>query len=377
MEKTRKIHLLHDCAGVCLATAILTACVASDNVESVATPSSAIKSDMTADSITDAINSLNIDKPEDFGMIKLAEYKKLVVTVPVMREVTDDDVEVRIKDDMSDMSEDAEEIADGYFTSINFIGKIDGEEFDGGSVDNYTLEIGSHSFIDGFEEALIGLKVGDVKDVQVTFQDDYYSDELAGKDAIFTVTVNSISKIPDLTDDIAHQLNDSCDTADEYREYVKNQITEELEFDYLLEKGSRTLSNIKELSEVSVTDEAIDWASNLLIKQYYVPTFAHYYGSSFAEMLVQKCTTLDEFKDSMYDQAKQMAEDTIVIDAIAKKEGIEITDDVRKDYAANFRLTVDELIQEFGAEYIDFNVMQYEVYKALEDSVVYTYMSVD
>ena len=371
----RKIHLLRGCAGVCLATAILTACVASDNVESVATPSSAIKSDMTADSITDAINSLNIDKPEDFGMIKLAEYKKLVVTVPVMREVTDDDVEVRIKDDMSDMSEDAEEITDGYFTNINFIGKIDGEEFDGGSADNYTLEIGSHSFIDGFEEALIGLKVGDVKDVQVTFPDDYYSDELAGKDAIFTVTVNSISKIPDLTDDIAHQLNDSCDTADEYREYVKNQITEELEFDYLLEKGSRTLSNIKELSEVSVTDEAIDWASNLLIKQYYVPTFAHYYGSSFAEMLVQKGTTLDAFKDSMYDQAKQMAEDTIVIDAIAKKEGIEITDDVRKDYAAKFGLTVDELIQEFGAEYIDFNVMQYEVYKVLNDSVVYTYVT--
>ena len=377
MEKTRKIHLLHDCAGVCLATAILTACVASDNVESVATPSSAIKSDMTADSITDAINSLNIDKPEDFGMIKLAEYKKLVVTVPVMREVTDDDVEARIKDDMSDMSEDAEEITDGYFTNINFIEKIDGEEFDGGSVDNYTLEIGSHSFIDGFEEALIGLKVGDVKDVQVTFQDDYYSDELAGKDAIFTVTVNSISKIPDLTDDIAHQLNDSCDTADEYREYVKNQITEELEFDYLLEKGSRTLSNIKELSEVSVTDEAIDWASNLLIKQYYVPTFAHYYGSSLAEMLVQKGTTLDAFKDSMYVQAKGLAEDTIIIDAIAKREDIEITDDVRKDYAANFGLTVDELIQEFGAEYIDFNVMQYEVYKALEDSVVYMYMSVD
>ena len=371
----RKIHLLRGCAGVCLATAILTACVASDNVESVATPSSAIKSDMTADSITDAINSLNIDKPEDFGMIKLAEYKKLVVTVPVMREVTDDDVEARIKDDMSDMSEDAEEIANGYFTNINFIGKIDGEEFDGGSADNYTLEIGSHSFIDGFEEALIGLKVGDVKDVQVTFPDDYYSDELAGKDAIFTVTVNSISKIPDLTDDIAHQLNDSCDTADEYREYVKNQITEELEFDYLLEKGSRTLSDIKELSEVSVTDEAIDWASNLLIKQYYVPTFAHYYGSSFAEMLVQKGTTLDAFKDSMYDQAKQMAEDTIVIDAIAKKEGIEITDDVRKDYAAKFGLTVDELIQEFGAEYIDFNVMQYEVYKVLNDSVVYTYVT--
>lgn len=371
----RKIHLLRGCAGVCLATAILTACVASDNVESMATPSSAIKSDMTADSITDAINSLNIDKPEDFGMIKLAEYKKLVVTVPVMREVTDDDVEARIKDDMSDMSEDAEEITDGYFTNINFIGKIDGEEFDGGSADNYTLEIGSHSFIDGFEEALIGLKVGDVKDVQVTFPDDYYSDELAGKNAIFTVTVNSISKIPDLTDDIAHQLNDSCDTADEYREYVKNQITEELEFDYLLEKGSRTLSNIKELSEVSVTDEAIDWASNLLIKQYYVPTFAHYYGSSFAEMLVQKGTTLDAFKDSMYDQAKQMAEDTIVIDAIAKKEGIEITDEVRQGYAANFGLTVDELIQEFGAEYVDFNVMQYEVYKVLNDSVVYTYVT--
>ena len=371
----RKIHLLRGCAGVCLATAILTACVASDNVESMATPSSAIKSDMTADSITDAINSLNIDKPEDFGMIKLAEYKKLVVTVPVMREVTDDDVEARIKDDMSDMSEDAEEITDGYFTNINFIGKIDGEEFDGGSADNYTLEIGSHSFIDGFEEALIGLKVGDVKDVQVTFPDDYYSDELAGKNAIFTVTVNSISKIPDLTDDIAHQLNDSCDTADEYREYVKNQITEELEFDYLLEKGSRTLSDIKELSEVSVTDEAIDWASNLLIKQYYVPTFAHYYGSSFAEMLVQKGTTLDAFKDSMYDQAKQMAEDTIVIDAIAKKEGIEITDEVRQGYAANFGLTVDELIQEFGAEYVDFNVMQYEVYKVLNDSVVYTYVT--
>lgn len=371
----RKIHLLRGCAGVCLATAILTACVASDNVESMATPSSAIKSDMTADSITDAINSLNIDKPEDFGMIKLAEYKKLVVTVPVMREVTDDDVEARIKDDMSDMSEDAEEITDGYFTNINFIGKIDGEEFDGGSADNYTLEIGSHSFIDGFEEALIGLKVGDVKDVQVTFPDDYYSDELAGKNAIFTVTVNSISKIPDLTDDIAHQLNDSCDTADEYREYVKNQITEELEFDYLLEKGSRTLSDIKELSEVSVTDEAIDWASNLLIKQYYVPTFAHYYGSSFAEMLVQKGTTLDAFKDSMYDQAKQMAEDTLVVDAIAKNEGIEITDEVRQGYAANFGLTVDELIQEFGAEYVDFNVMQYEVYKVLNDSVVYTYVT--
>lgn len=369
----RKIDFLRDLAAACIATALLTACVAAGNTQEVATPSSAAKEDITAEAVDDAIKSLSIARPGDFGMIKLANYKNLAVTVPVIQEVTDEDVAERIRTTMSDMREPADVIENGYFANINFVGKMDGQEFDGGSADDYTIEIGSGTFIDGFEDALIGLKVDDVKDVSLTFPEDYYSEDLAGKDVVFTVTVNEISKIPELTDEIAHKLNDSCDTADKYRTLIRENLVKEFEFDYVQEKGYQALSDVKALSEVSVSDAAIDWAGNLLITQYYVPTFALYYETTFAEMLEKTQTSIEAFKEGIYDQAKQMAEDSIVIEAIAEKEGIELTDSNREDYAANFGITADELIERFGAEYVDFNVKQYEVYKVLNDNVIYTY----
>lgn len=374
----KKNTILNSLAVVCIASAMMTACTAqsdtSTSKENTASPSTIAEEEITADSIEKEIELLSVEKPESLGTITLSEYKDLVVTVPTEAEVSDDEVESQIKTDMSVYKESADEVQNGDTLNIDFVGKKDGEAFDGGSAESYSVVVGSHTLVSGFEEGMIGMKNGESKDIEVTFPDDYSNEDLAGRTVVFSVIVNSIERTPELNDDYAHQMNDACNTADEYRAKIREDLETQNDFAYLQDKGYQVMDDLRQTSEISVSDEAVDWAKNVLIKEYYVPTFSNHYGISFATMLANENTSLASFKEQIGDSAKQMAEDVLIADTIAAKEGIEVTDDMIDNYAATLDITSEELLTYFGTEYVEINVKQYEVFKKLNDAVVFTYV---
>lgn len=375
----KKNTILNGIAVVCIASAVMTACSARNDSatssESTASPSSITEEEtVTEDSIEKEIDLLNVEKPESFGTIKLSEYKDLVVTVPVESEVSDDEIEAQIVTDMASFKEDADTVQNGDTITIDFVGKKDGKVFDGGSAESYSVVVGSNTLVSGFEEGMVGMKSGESKDIDVTFPEDYSNTDLAGQTVTFSVVVNNIKRTPELTDDYAHQIDETCNTVDEYKAKIRESLEKQNDFSYLQNKGYQVMDDLRQTSEISVTDEAIDWAKNVLIKDYYVPTFANYYGATFASILAGENTSLASFKEQINASAKQMAEDVLITDTIAEKEGIKITNDTITDYAAMLDLTADNLLSSFGEEYVDINVKQYEVFKKLNDAVVFTYV---
>lgn len=368
-EKNGLVYL----AAVCIASATITACAGVDLRDKVATSLVATESNATKSSIDEAVSSLSVARPERLGNIKLAEYRNLAVSIPSIAEITDIDVNDAIRNRLKTKATFVNEVQTGDTVNIDFNGKIDGNEFDGGNAEGYELEIGSGAFIDGFEDSLIGMKNGETKDISLTFPSDYSNEELAGKDVIFTVTVNEIKRIPELTDALAKELDPSCDGVEDYKKKVLSELISDNDFSYMRQKGYAALEELESLSDIEVSDEAVEWARNLLIAQYYVPTFENYYGMSFSDMLKKQNVSLDEFKNNLTSAAKQLAEDTLVIDTVSKEANIEITDADKEEYAKEIGTTMDVLQSDFGDDYINLNVKEYKVLNYLTEQVVYTY----
>lgn len=368
-EKNGLVYL----AAVCIASATITACAGVDLRDKVTTSLVATESNATKSSIDEAVSSLSVARPERLGNIKLAEYRNLAVSIPSIAEITDIDVNDAIRNRLKTKATFVNEVQTGDTVNIDFNGKIDGNEFDGGNAEGYELEIGSGAFIDGFEDSLIGMKNGETKDISLTFPSDYSNEELAGKDVIFTVTVNEIKRIPELTDALAKELDPSCDGVEDYKKKVLSELISDNDFSYMRQKGYAALEELESLSDIEVSDEAVEWARNLLIAQYYVPTFENYYGMSFSDMLKKQNVSLDEFKNNLTSAAKQLAEDTLVIDTVAKEANIEITDADKEEYAKEIGTTMDVLQSDFGDDYINLNVKEYKVLNYLTEQVVYTY----
>lgn len=369
IEKNGLVYL----AAVCIASATITACAGVDLRDKVATSLVATESNATKSSIDEAVSSLSVARPERLGNIKLAEYRNLAVSIPSIAEITDIDVNDAVRNRLKTKATFVNEVQTGDTVNIDFNGKIDGNEFDGGNAEGYELEIGSGAFIDGFEDSLIGMKNGETKDISLTFPSDYSNEELAGKDVIFTVTVNEIKRIPELTDALAKELDPSCDGVEDYKKKVLSELVSDNDFSYMRQKGYAALEELESLSDIEVSDEAVEWAKNLLIAQYYVPTFENYYGMSFSDMLKKQNVSLDEFKNNLTSAAKQLAEDTLVIDTVAKEANIEITDADKEEYAKEIGTTMDVLQSDFGDDYINLNVKEYKVLNYLTEQVVYTY----
>lgn len=218
MKKKR----LFAAAVVCTAI-VLSACGSQTETSNTATPSSVASGSVTSGSISADIKSLDTKRPDSLGSVRLAEYKDLVVSVPAQLKVTDEDVDEQIKTDLIEHRTSADTVERGDYVTIDFVGKIDGKTFENGSADNYTIEVGQNTLIDGFEDGLIGMKSGETKDLHLTFPTDY-DKEYAGKDVVFTVTVKSIERTPELTDELAKELDPECNSADEYRTKTKNNM---------------------------------------------------------------------------------------------------------------------------------------------------------
>lgn len=286
--------------------------------------------------------------------VELGDYKGLSIEKQD-REVTDEEFNQAIEDAVSRQAEltvKEGEIAEGDVVNINFDGYVDGEAFEGGQAEGYDLEIGSGSFIPGFEEQLIGLKANDSKDVVVTFPEEYHAEELAGKEATFKCEVNEVKskEIPELDDELAQELDESVNTVDEYKEKLRKDLEEA--------KVNQAEATEKEEAITKATDNA-----KVDIPEAMINTELDRMMQEFEQRISQQGLNLElyyqfsgqseeELKAQMKEDAEKRVKTNLTLRAIADAENIEVSDaDVEAEFAKmseQFGLSVEDIKATLG-----------------------------
>ena len=255
-------------------------------------------------------------------------YKECVPDVE-LPEVSEEEIQKELeniaKAESTTKISNKETLEKGDIAVIDFKGYINGKPMENGSAESYPLEIGSGSFIPGFEEQLEGMKVGETRKIKVTFPENYGAKELAGKEAEFEVTLQEIQeKVPaEINDDLAKKyLNNENATVEDLKEYVKNSI--------LQKKKAETYAPLKEkILECLVEKYDIDLPENIVEQEVEVIVGNEAAKLTPAELkeLQTNPEKLEEFRNKFKDEAKERVKLTFIIDAIAKKEGVEVSDE--------------------------------------------------
>lgn len=286
-------------------------------------------------------------KPE----VKLGEYKNLTVEKQD-REVTDEDVDARIQRELESQAElvikEDEASVDGDTVVIDFEGFKDGEAFEGGKGENYSLELGSNSFIPGFEEQLVGKKAGEDVEVKVTFPEDYQAEDLAGKEAVFQVKVHEVKakELPTLDDEFAKDVDDSVESLDELKEKYRKELTESKEAAATEAKDEAAIrqavdnAEIVDLPHVMVHDEvhrSMDEFLNNMQRQGIAP-----------DMYYQLTGTTEADLHKQFEaEAEVRTKTNLVIEAIAKAEDIEVSqedmDNEIKELSEQYNMPIDQV----------------------------------
>ena len=271
--------------------------------------------------------------------LKISCYKGVEIEqVEKPAEITDEDVEAEVQAVLQAYAT-VNEITDravesGDTVDINFVGKVDGEVFDGGSADNYSLEIGSGAFIAGFEDSIIGHKAGETFDWNGKFPEEY-TEELAGKDCVFTITVNAITEtiVPELDDEFVKTVSETAATVEEYKAELKEELEKNLQKEYDYTVKSSAWNVVLENTEVLVWPETVEENYNNLLEQY--KSIAEYYQMDYAEFIeAQMGTDVETFEAEMKKQVETSEKELLAAAAIAKEEGIELTDELYEEQLA-------------------------------------------
>lgn len=284
-------------------------------------------------------------KPE----VELGEYKNLGVEKKTA-EVTDADVEAEIEKTREQNArieyEDERPIKEGDIAVIDYEGSIDGVPFEGGKAEGHELTIGSHSFIDTFEEQLIGHKADEEVEVNVTFPEEYHAKELAGKPALFRVKINAVKvkELPELNDEFAGEVSE-FETLEAYRADVKQKLLEKKEAELQNERREEILKKAVENAKMDLPDEIVTYQARNLMRDY--ADRLERQGLSFEMFLKYTGQTEQAMIESYKETAKTRYQNYLVLSAIAEKEAIEVTDEeVEKeieDQAKAYGMEADKL----------------------------------
>jgi trigger factor len=287
-------------------------------------------------------------------VLTLVDYTNISVPadeVAATDEEVDEDINSTLEGYQYASEDTSLEIADGDTVNIDYVGTIDGEEFDGGSSDGegYDLTIGSGTFVDDFEDQLIGYHPGDEVSVEVTFPDDYSTEELAGKDAVFAVTINSITVTPELTDEfVAENLDiDGVTTASEYRDYIANVYYEEHLEDYLTDYIVEN-STVKSYPKAYLKSmKAVTKYNDEYMLSYYNQMFSSYGITAYEnlwDLRGEDITDELSYEKELTTRAQESVKSALVYQGIFEDAGLSIdidnllsdmSDEYGEDYAQN------------------------------------------
>ena len=264
-------------------------------------------------------------KPE----VELGTYKGVEVE-KADTEVTDADVEEELKKVQEQNSRtvtvEDRAVKDGDMTVIDFEGFVDGVAFEGGKGENYPLTIGSHSFIDNFEEQLIGMNIGEEKEINVTFPEEYHAEELKGKPATFKVSVKEIKEkqLPELDDDFAQDVSD-FDTLAEYKEDLKKTISVRKENEAKAKKEDEAIAKIVETSKMDIPEAMINTQVNRMVEDF--AQRLQQQGLSIDQYFQYTGMTADKIVEEMKPEAVKRIQTRLVLEAVAKAEDIQVSDE--------------------------------------------------
>lgn len=291
-------------------------------------------------------------KPE----VKLGTYKGVEVAKADV-EVTDEDINAELdkvrEQNSRTVNVEDRPVQDKDMTIIDYEGFIDGQPFEGGKAENYPLTIGSHSFIDTFEEQLIGKNIGEETEVNVTFPEEYHADELKGKPATFKVTVREIKEkqYDDLDDDFAQNVSD-FDTLDEYKDDLRKIISERKINEAKSNKENEVIDKIVESSEMDIPDAMVNTQVRRMADEF--AGRLKQQGLSIEQYFQFTGLTPDRLLADMQPEALKRIKNRLVLEAIVKAENIEVSDE---DYEAEITKMAEsygmetDKIKEFMGEY--------------------------
>ena len=284
-------------------------------------------------------------KPE----VTLGEYKGIEVE-KAKPEVTDADVEAELKKVQEQnsrlVSVEDRAVADGDQTVIDFEGFVDGKAFEGGKAEDYTLVIGSHSFIDTFEDQLIGKNIGENVEVNVTFPAEYHAAELAGKPATFKVKIKEIKmkELPELNDEFASEVSE-FETLDAYKEDVKNKLAETKQAQATAENENNVVQKVVDNAQMDIPAPMVDEQVRNMIEDYARRLQSQ--GISFDQYLQFTGSTIEQLQEQMRPQAELRLRTRLVLEAVVAAEKIEPSDELVeaeiKKMSDNYKMDAEQI----------------------------------
>lgn len=286
-------------------------------------------------------------KPE----VKLGKYKGIQLK-KIEYNVTDEDIDHEIghmaeKNSRLVTIEDRP-VEEKDIAVIDFEGFVDGVAFDGGKAENHELEIGSKTFIPGFEDQIIGMKIGEEKDINVKFPEEYFSKDLAGKDAVFKVKLHEIKRkeLPEIDDEFAKDVSE-FDTIKELKESIKEKLEEENKSRAKFETEDEAIKTVCDSVEIEIPSGMIETEIDNMVKD--VEARLSYQGLKLDQYLHMMNKTEEDFRKEYEEQAQKSVKSRLVLEAIVKDESIEIADEELnekiKEMATNYGKKEEELMQ--------------------------------
>ena len=282
-------------------------------------------------------------KPE----VKLGDYKGMSVSKQDT-EVSDADVDAELENKRQQQAElvlkEDEPAAKGDTVVIDYVGTVDGEKFDGGSADNYSLELGSGSFIPGFEDQLIGHKADEDVDVKVTFPEDYHAKNLAGKEAVFNVKIHEVKEkqLPDLDDEFAKDVDEDVDTLDDLKAKTKKQLQEQKEEAAKSAIEDEAIDEAVKNAEIGDIPQAmLDQDTDRQVQQYLAGMQQQGINPQMYFQITG--TSEDDLKKQFASDADKRIKTNLVLEAIVKDANLTASDD-------DIKKEISDLAKQFGME---------------------------
>ena len=246
----------------------------------------------------------------------------------------------------------------GDVTEIDFVGRVDGTEFDGGKAENFRLELGSNTFIPGFEDQIVGMDIGEKRTINVKFPDDYFSPELKGKPAEFDVTLNKLEEkqLPELNDELASNSSE-FNTLEELKEDIKKHLEESINNQNRQKDENKIIETIMESTEVDIPDAMIETQIDNQVEDF--KARLSYQGMDLEQYLQLVGQTMAEFRNTHRELAEKSVKSQLVMTEIIKKENMQVTqedlDKKMQEIATKYEKTLEEYkksISEYELNYI-------------------------
>lgn len=325
--------------------------------------------------------SVEVEDYDPSECVELAEYKGIEIDCSVSDSEIQQDLDTLVDSNAKTKKIKNRKAKKGDTVNINYKGTIDGKAFDGGSADNSDLTLGSGQMIPGFEDGIIGMKPGEKKDVKVTFPEDYQSKEVAGKKAVFAIKLNYISKeIKEKLTDAFVKKHSEYKTIDEYKEGTRKKLVQEKKSSAFNE----ALNQITEKSKFNKIPETLVASCVAQLKSMNEIQLKQSYNMDLKTYLQQVGMTQEQYDEQVKQSAEGQAKTQLIIEAIAKKEGIEPSDDELKkftsDCASQAGIAVEDYKNQFSQYYgteVSFDEYVYESYlyekvnKIISDNLKY------